>query len=51
MVNDPIHVFIYVSFILTCCGLFSRYWIEISGDSTNAVVKKFVDAQIFIKDK
>merc|ERR1712048_1511430 len=29
--EDPIHAFIYVSFVLISCALFSKTWIEVSG--------------------
>lgn len=33
LVKDPIHVIVYILFVLIVCGLFSRFWIEISGES------------------
>jgi len=29
--SDPFHTIIYVMFILFICGIFSKYWIEVSG--------------------
>ena len=40
---DPIHMVIYVVFILSSCAFFSKLWIEISGESARDVAKKLRD--------
>lgn len=40
IVKDPLHFITYVTFILGACGLFARFWIEISGEGPRDVAKK-----------
>lgn len=40
---DPIHTFIYVTFMLTVCALFSKTWIEVSGSSPREVARQLKD--------
>lgn len=47
--DDPIHSFIYVSFVLICCALFSKTWIEVSGSSSRDVAKTLRDQQMIFK--
>jgi len=49
LVEDPIHGFCYISFVLLSCAIFSKYWIEISGSSTRDVAKMLRDRQIMFK--
>jgi protein transport protein SEC61 subunit alpha len=37
IVTEPIHTLVYCTIILGACALFSRYWIEISGNSPSDV--------------
>lgn len=46
--QDPIHVLIYVFFMLSTCAVFSKTWIEVSGTSTRDVVRQLRDQQIEI---
>lgn len=39
IVNDPIHAVSYVLFVLISCALFSKTWIEVSGQSARDVAK------------
>merc|ERR1719359_826409 len=46
---DPLHVFIYVLFVLGCCAGFSKTWIEVSGQSPRDVAKQLRDQQMYFK--
>jgi len=39
VVEDPIHAFIYIVFMLGSCAIFSKTWIEVSGSSAKDVRK------------
>jgi len=47
--ENPIHVIIYVTFVLTTCALFSRVWINVSGSSAKDVAKQLKDSQMVRK--
>merc|ERR1712153_289369 len=47
--EDPIHAFVYVSFVLISCALFSKTWIEVSGSSSRDVAKQLRDQQMIFK--
>lgn len=49
IIADPIHAFVYVAFVLTSCGLFSKTWIEVSGSSARDVAKQLRDQQMFLE--
>jgi len=34
---------VYIIFVLSACGLFARYWVEISGESSKDIAKKLKD--------
>jgi len=40
MLADPFHCVFYIAFVLTTCALFSRAWIDVSGQSAKDVVKE-----------
>lgn len=46
---DPFHAAFYFAFILTACALFSKTWIEVSGQSANEVAKSLI-SQNFVLD-
>lgn len=48
-ITDPIHVLFYIVFILGTCALFSRQWIEISGQATKDVLKQLKQQDLSIK--
>jgi len=37
---------IYILFVLLACGLFARFWVEISGESAKDVAKKLKDQKV-----
>lgn len=37
ILQDPIHAFLYILFMLGSCAFFSKTWIEVSGSSAKAV--------------
>lgn len=47
--EDPVHAFVYVSFVLISCALFSKTWIEVSGSSSRDVAKQLRDQQMIFK--
>jgi len=43
IIKDPIQVLVYSCFVMAACGLFARYWVDISGESSKDIAKKFKD--------
>jgi len=39
IIYDPLHVIMYLVFVLGACALFARFWIDISGNSARHVAK------------
>jgi len=48
LLRDPIHVVLYLSFILASCALFSKTWIEVSGMSPKDVAKQLREQEMEI---
>jgi len=46
---DPFHVIVYTTFVLVSCALFSKAWIDVSGQSPKDVAKQLRDQQLEIK--
>jgi protein transport protein SEC61 subunit alpha len=46
IITDPIHVVIYVSFVMVSCALFSKTWLEVSGTSARDVAKQLREQQM-----
>lgn len=49
LLRDPIHAVFYLVFILTSCALFSKTWIEVSGQSPKDVAKQLLEQQMVLK--
>jgi len=49
LVDDPVHAFVYIAFVLVSCALFSKTWIEVSGSSARDVAKQLRDQQMVMK--
>lgn len=49
IIDDPMHTFCYITFVLISCALFSRYWIQVSGSSSRDVAKMLRDRQIMFR--
>jgi len=47
--GDPLHAIIYVTFMLTACALFSRAWIQVSGQTAQHVAKSFREQRMVLK--
>lgn len=47
--RDPIHAIFYILFILASCAIFSKTWIEVSGQSPKDVAKQLRDQQLVLK--
>eukprot|EP00922_Rhytidocystis_sp_ex-Travisia-forbesii_P038430 GHVS01057252.1.p1 GENE.GHVS01057252.1~~GHVS01057252.1.p1 ORF type:complete len:474 (+),score=43.89 GHVS01057252.1:88-1509(+) len=47
--DDPLHAFVYITFVLVACALFSKTWIEVSGSSARDVAKQLRDQQMVMK--
>lgn len=45
---DPIKTFVYITFVLGSCAVFSTTWIEISGTSPRDVAKQFKEQGLVI---
>ena len=48
-IADPLHFFIYVSFILSACAFLSKTWIEVSGSSPRDVARQLKDQQMTLR--
>eukprot|EP00735_Rhodelphis_limneticus_P000396 TRINITY_DN1063_c0_g1::TRINITY_DN1063_c0_g1_i1::g.29884::m.29884 TRINITY_DN1063_c0_g1::TRINITY_DN1063_c0_g1_i1::g.29884 ORF type:complete len:474 (-),score=163.85,sp/Q54XK2/SC61A_DICDI/76.45/0.0,SecY/PF00344.15/4.8e-96,Plug_translocon/PF10559.4/3.8e-17 TRINITY_DN1063_c0_g1_i1:566-1987(-) len=46
---DPFHALFYITFILTSCALFSKTWIEVSGQSAKDVARQLQDQQMVMR--
>jgi len=44
--QDPVHAVIYIAFILTACALFSKTWIQVSGQSAKDVARQLQDQKM-----
>jgi len=49
IVDDPLHSFVYITFVLVSCALFSKTWIEVSGSSSRDVARQLRDQQMVMK--
>ncbi|KAL8452187.1 hypothetical protein Emed_001494 [Eimeria media] len=49
ILDDPLHSFVYITFVLVSCALFSKTWIEVSGSSSRDVAKQLRDQQMVMK--
>eukprot|EP00070_Physeter_catodon_P015684 XP_023973837.2 protein transport protein Sec61 subunit alpha-like [Physeter catodon] len=49
ILDDPLHSFVYITFVLVSCALFSKTWIEVSGSSARDVAKQLRDQQMVMK--
>jgi protein transport protein SEC61 subunit alpha len=47
--RDPVHTVIYVLFIVGSCALFSRTWIEVSGQGPKEVANQLKEQKMFLK--
>lgn len=47
MVNDPLHVVLYVTFVLSVCAMFAKTWIDISGQSPRDIAKSLRDQNLY----
>lgn len=46
---DPVRASIYIFFVLASCALFSRLWIDVSGQSARDVARQLRDQQMVMK--
>jgi protein transport protein SEC61 subunit alpha len=49
MFLDPFHALFYIAFILTTCALFSKAWIDVSGNSAKDVARQLLDQKMSLK--
>lgn len=47
--SDPVHVAVYIVFMLAACAILSRLWIEVSGSSAKDEAKKLLDQDMVIE--
>ena len=45
---NPLHAVFYLTFMLSCCALFSKTWIEVAGSSARDVAKQLKAQQMFM---
>ena len=48
LVRDPLHCILYIIFILSTCALFSKTWIDVSGQSAKDVAKQLKEQDMQI---
>jgi len=44
--SDPVHAVVYITFILSACALFSKTWIQVSGQSAKDVARQLQDQKM-----
>jgi len=49
VLEDPIHCFIYIIFMLGSCAFFSKTWIDVSGSSAKDVAKQLKEQQMIMR--
>ncbi|KAJ5074569.1 protein transport protein sec61 subunit alpha isoform 1 [Anaeramoeba ignava] len=49
-ITDPLHIIIYIAFVLGSSAIFSKFWIVISNTTANDVMKQLKDENLTIKD-
>ncbi|XP_077194052.1 protein transport protein Sec61 subunit alpha isoform X2 [Paroedura picta] len=47
--EDPVHVMVYIIFMLGSCAFFSKTWIEVSGSSAKDVAKQLKEQQMVMR--
>ena len=47
--ENPLHALFYLTFMLTACALFSKTWIEISGQSAKDVARQLKEQQMIMQ--
>eukprot|EP00915_Cephaloidophora_sp_WS-2016_P008701 GHVH01012127.1.p1 GENE.GHVH01012127.1~~GHVH01012127.1.p1 ORF type:complete len:474 (-),score=54.18 GHVH01012127.1:67-1488(-) len=47
--SDPLHCIVYIAFVLISCAMFSKVWIDVSGQSPKDVARQIRDQQLVIK--
>lgn len=47
--RDPLHFLLYAMFVMGSCAIFSRIWIDISGQSPKDVGRQLMDAEMEIE--
>jgi protein transport protein SEC61 subunit alpha len=49
IIRDPLHVVIYIAFMMASCGFFARVWIDISGTSSRDLARQLTEKEMVIK--
>lgn len=49
VLEDPIHCFTYIVFMLGSCAFFSKTWIDVSGSSAKDVAKQLREQQMMMR--
>lgn len=49
IMEDPIHVIVYIVFMLGSCAFFSKTWIDVSGSSSKDVAKQLKEQQMVMR--
>ncbi|KAK0400586.1 hypothetical protein QR680_015334 [Steinernema hermaphroditum] len=48
LLADPIHCFLYITFMLGSCAFFSKAWVDVSGSSAKDVAKQLKEQQMIM---
>lgn len=48
VLEDPLHAILYLVFVLSVCGFFSRTWIDVSGSSAKDVAKQLKGQKVMM---
>ena len=46
---DPMHMVLYILFMLIACALFSKAWVEVSGSSPREVARQLKEQQLVMR--
>merc|ERR1712018_547061 len=46
--TDPVHLIIYVTYVMASCSLFSYFWLDISGSGVKDVAKSLNDQGLVV---
>merc|ERR1712083_491465 len=49
ILDDPLHAYCYIVFVLCSCAIFAKYWIRFSGCSSHSVAKMLRDKRIILR--
>lgn len=48
-ITSPIHTLVYIAFVIGTCAIFSRTWIDVSGQGPKEVARNLKEQGMFLK--